>query len=72
MDQLVRLLVVEPVQPGLSHRLGTGARIFLDLFQDLKALCFQLCHDDTDLSYPLSDDLLSEIKIRENISAFLE
>jgi hypothetical protein len=27
---------------------------------------------DTNISYPLSDDLLSEIKIRENISAFLE
>jgi hypothetical protein len=26
---------------GLSSRFGMGARIFLDLFQDLMALCFQ-------------------------------
>ena len=30
--QLVGLLVVEPVHPGSSPRLDTGARIFLDLF----------------------------------------
>ena len=33
--QLVRFLVVEPAHPGSSLRLGTGARNFLDLFQDL-------------------------------------
>ena len=38
-DQLVRSLVVEPTHPGSSPRLGTGARIFLDLFQDFPALC---------------------------------
>jgi len=31
-NQLVRFLVVELVHPGSSPRLGTGARIFLDLF----------------------------------------
>ena len=41
IDQLVRFLVVEPAHLGLSPRLGMGARIFLDLFQDLTALCFQ-------------------------------
>jgi hypothetical protein len=38
IDQLVRFLMVEPVHPGSSPRLGTGARIFLNLFQDLTAL----------------------------------
>ena len=37
-DQLVRFLVVESVHPGLSPRLGTGARIFLDSLQDSTAL----------------------------------
>jgi hypothetical protein len=32
---------VEPAHPSSSPRLGTGARIFLDLFQDLTVLCFQ-------------------------------
>ena len=32
VDQLVGFPVVEPAHPGSSHRLGTGARIFLDLF----------------------------------------
>jgi hypothetical protein len=41
LAQLVRFLVVEPVHLGLSPRLGMGARIFLNLFQDLTALCFQ-------------------------------
>ena len=41
IDQLVGFLVVEPVHLGSSHRLDTGAHIFLDLFQDLTALCFQ-------------------------------
>ena len=41
VDQLVGFLVVKPAHPGLSHRLSTGARIFLDLFHDLTALCFQ-------------------------------
>jgi hypothetical protein len=30
---------VESVHPGLSPRLGTGVRIFLDLFPDLTVLC---------------------------------
>ena len=33
--QLVRFLVVEPAHQGSSLRLGTGVRIFLNLFQDL-------------------------------------
>ena len=41
IDHLVRFLLVEPIHLSLSSRLGTSARIFLDLFQDLKALCFQ-------------------------------
>jgi hypothetical protein len=32
IDQLVRFFVVEPVHPGSSPRLRTGACIFLDLF----------------------------------------
>ena len=32
---LVRFFVVEPIHQGLSPRLATGVRIFLDLFQDL-------------------------------------
>jgi hypothetical protein len=32
---------VEPAYLGSNPRLGTGARIFLDLFQDLTTLCFQ-------------------------------
>jgi hypothetical protein len=32
IDLLVGFLVAEPVHPGSSPRLGTGARIFLDLF----------------------------------------
>lgn len=36
-----RNLVVEPVHLGSSSQLGKGARIFLDLFQDLMALCFK-------------------------------
>jgi hypothetical protein len=41
IDQLVGFLMMEPVHPGSSPRLGMGAHIFLDLFQDLSALCFQ-------------------------------
>ena len=41
LAQLVRFLVVEPAHPDSSPRFGTGARIFLDLFKDLTALCFQ-------------------------------
>jgi len=37
----VNFLAVEPAHPGSSLRLGMGARIFLDLFQDLTALFFQ-------------------------------
>jgi len=40
IDQAVVFLVVKSVHPDLSPRLNTGARIFLDLFQDLTALCF--------------------------------
>jgi len=40
-DQLVKILVVKPLYPDLSPRLGMSAHIFLDLFQDLLALCFQ-------------------------------
>jgi len=40
IDQLVRFLMLEPAHLGLSPRLGTGVRIFLDLFQDLTVLCF--------------------------------
>jgi hypothetical protein len=32
IDQLVGFLVVEPVYLGSNPRLGTSARIFLDLF----------------------------------------
>ena len=39
IDQLVMFLVVEPAHLGLSPRLGTGARIFLDLFQDRGRIC---------------------------------
>jgi hypothetical protein len=41
LAQLVRFLVVEPAHPSSSPRFGMGARIFLDLFLDLTALCFQ-------------------------------
>jgi hypothetical protein len=41
IHQLVRFLVVEPAHQGSSPRLGTGVRIFLDLFQDLPALCIK-------------------------------
>jgi hypothetical protein len=41
IDQLVGFLVVEPAHPGSSPRLGTGVRIFLNLFQNLTALCIQ-------------------------------
>jgi hypothetical protein len=41
IDQLVGFLVVEPAHPGSSPRLDMGARIFLDLFQDLTTLCIQ-------------------------------
>jgi len=41
IDQPVGFLVVKPAHLGSSPQLGTGARIFLDLFQDLTALCFQ-------------------------------
>ena len=39
IDQLVWSLVVELTHPGSSPRLGTGARTFLDLFQDFSVLC---------------------------------
>ena len=32
IDQLVGFLMMEPTHPGLSPRLDTGARIFLNLF----------------------------------------
>jgi len=35
------VLCGETCPHGLSPRLGTGACIFLDLFYDLTALCFQ-------------------------------
>jgi len=38
--QLVGFLVVKPVHPDLSPRLDTGARIFLNFYQDLTALFF--------------------------------
>jgi hypothetical protein len=41
LAQLVRFLVVELAHPGSSPQFGIGARIFLDLFLDLMALCFQ-------------------------------
>lgn len=37
---MVRFLVVEPVHPSSSPRLGMGACTFLDSFQDLTALFF--------------------------------
>ena len=40
IDQLVGFFVVEPVYLDSSPRLGTCARIFLDLFKDLTTLCF--------------------------------
>jgi len=39
IDQLVRSFVVETTHSGSSSRLGTGARTFLNLFQDFPALC---------------------------------
>ena len=39
VDQLVRSLMLEPIHSSLSPRLGTGARTFLDLFQNFPALC---------------------------------
>ena len=39
IDQLVWSLVVEPTHPGSSPQLGTGARTFLNLFQNFPALC---------------------------------
>jgi hypothetical protein len=45
IDQLVGFLVVEPAHLGSSPRLGTGARTFLDLFQNLTALCFSMVGD---------------------------
>jgi hypothetical protein len=41
IDQLVGFLVVEPTHLSLSPQLDTDAHIFLDLFQDLTAMCFQ-------------------------------
>ena len=41
INPLVGFLMIERVNLGLSPQLTTGARIFLDLFQDLMALCFQ-------------------------------
>jgi len=41
INQLVGFLEVEPTHQGSSPRLDTGARILLDLFQDLTILCFQ-------------------------------
>jgi hypothetical protein len=35
VTQLVRFLVVKPLFPSSSPRLGAGGHIFLDLFQDL-------------------------------------
>ena len=35
IGQLISFLMVEPVYQGFSSRIGTGARIILDLFQDL-------------------------------------
>ena len=40
IDQLVEFIVVEPVLSGSSPRLDIGTRIFMNLFQDLTALCF--------------------------------
>ena len=40
--QQVGFLVVEPTHPGSSPLLDMGVRIFLDLFQNLTALFFQL------------------------------
>jgi hypothetical protein len=37
---LAKILVVEPTHHGSSPRLGTEARIFLDLFQDLSGAIF--------------------------------
>ena len=38
VDQLVRSLMLEPIHSSFP-RLGTGARTFLDLFQNFPALC---------------------------------
>jgi hypothetical protein len=38
--QLVRFVTVESAHPSSSPRLSTGVCIFLDLFQNLTALCF--------------------------------
>jgi hypothetical protein len=45
LPQLVRLLVVESTHPGSCPRLGTGARIFLDLFQDLTVFVLSVVGD---------------------------
>jgi hypothetical protein len=37
--------VVEPTHHGLSPRLGTGARIFLNLFQDLTSVILLVVDD---------------------------
>ena len=42
IDQLVRFLVVEPTHPGLSHRLGTGARIRVFIGVTVRACCVHL------------------------------
>ena len=41
LDQLVRSLVVESTHLDSSPQLGTGARTFLDLFQDFLVLCIK-------------------------------
>ena len=37
--------MVKPVHSGLSSRLDTGVRIFLDLFQDLTAIVLLVVGD---------------------------
>ena len=42
---LVWFLMMEPVHPGSSPRLGTGARIFLDLLQSLTSTILSVVDD---------------------------
>lgn len=39
------VFVAEPTHPGLSSRLGTGARIILDLFYNLISIIFSVVGD---------------------------
>ena len=42
---MVGFRVVEPAHPGSSPRLGMGARIYLELFQNLTGDVLSVVHD---------------------------